>query len=958
MTGNSTRKRFAAVTARILVLLVAVCMVITVAPRLTEGFLPVAHAAENYQVPAGATPAQINAQLNSYASGTTVNLLLSSDITLSESIVIPAGLTVNFYMNGKSLNRTDLRDYELSGFYAITNNGTLNLYSGSVSVPNLTNGSGTINLTNSRTGMTREEVNEAAFADLAAIKNSGTLTVNKGIVMNVSNSLGFSRDGDNKNNNSVNVGATGVYNTSNAASVVLNAVEISCSTYSCTLNANALVHTKRPGSARSLSYGVYGGRITVNGACKFSTTCEVRGDEGASGSDVGSAKATAIAIDICSSQPITVNGGEFSYRTKATHDHDGFKNATLRSFCAGIAYSTVPPVMTDGNIDYNVNDGYGKFDQVGRSETAYIFEATVAKLTTLPVSGYNVANDSVFRGEGYDYNLTGTNSAGQYYDEASNIYGASAVTADETRPTKIVRGAADGLYRVHVVYRFWTDKNKNAVDTSIIGNDGNVGYSYQPLGDNTNVVSEKVNLSGLYNSTTLQKNKDSGIGCSSGGTSKNDYYWKQFNMAYASTSAWFSDYEVASSAHRGTVFKSFVDGQNGTACAGTASPIYIFVDYYRETASNIAGAIGSSNTATVTYTGDHIKASSFNLKIKDADYSTDYTADYNLDFTDNTKIPVSFTWTGTAGGSSVSGSGELPINAGTYQVTLNVADDSQYDPNNCSPTVHKNRNALAYDFTLTINQAPVSRGNLPEDVAYIFGVRLNEKLTLNDYVAKGVVNEDVTGSFSFTNSQDGSAFKPVGSGTVSLVFTPGINEKNYRETTFTVAYTVSPASLVISPKAAEVVYGETEFTTPYSIAVTGLVGNDDTADVRNQIAAAIEYMVYVNGTYIAYHPDDVNAGSYDIRARVIQTEIPAVLSNYTYSYADLVSGYDVNQLTVTKRDITVKATAVSRSYEAENYEVVVSYELTEGRYGADDVRFVNGTGSVTNNTAGTQPVGG
>lgn len=942
-----------------MVLLVAVCMVLTVAPRLTEGFLPEAAAdAVNYQVPSGATPAQINTQLNSYASGTTVNVLLSSDITLSESIVIPEGRTVNFYMNGKSLNRTDLNDYQLSGFYAITNNGTLNLYSGSVSVPNLTNGSGTINLTNSRTGMKRDEVNEKAYADLAGIKNSGTLTVNKGIVMNISNSLGFSRDGDNKNNNSVNVGATGVYNTSNSASVVLNSVQISCSTYSCTLNANALVHTKRPGSARSLSYGVYGGKITVNGACKFSTTCEVRGDEGASGSDVGSAKATAIAIDICSSQPIAVNGGEFTYRTKATHDHDGFKNATIRSFCAGIAYSTVPPVMTDGNIDYNVNDGYGKFDQIGRSETSSVFEATVAKLTTLPVSGYNVANDEVFRGEGYDYNLTGTNSAGQYYDEAGNIYGASAVTADETRPTKIVRGAEDGLYRVHVVYRYWLDQNKSAVDPDIVGTDGNVGYSYEPLGDSTNVVSSKVNLSGLYNNTTLLKNKDSGIGYTSGGTSKNNYYWKQFNMASASTSDWFSDYNVTASNHKGNVFKNFVTGQNGTAGTGTAAPIYIFVDYYREDAVEIEAEVGANNSATVTYTGEHIKASSFNLKIKDLAEHTDYTADYNIDFTDNTKIPVNFTWTGTAGGSSVNGSGQLPQNAGVYSVTLNIAEDSDYDPLNCSINLHKNRKSLSYTFTLTINQAPVSRGNLPEDVNYTFGVKLNEKLTLNDYVAKGVKNENVSGNFSFANSQDGTAFKSVGSGTVSLVFTPGVNEKNYRETTFTVAYTVTPAALVISPKAAEVVYGETEFTTPYSIAVTGLVGNDDTSDVRNQIAAAIEYMVYVNGGYIAYNPDDVNVGSYDIRARVIQAEIPAVLSNYTYSYADLVSGYDVNKLTVTKRNITVKATAVSRPYDADNYQVVVSYELIDGRYSADDVWFVNGAGTVTNNNAGVQTVGG
>lgn len=603
----------------------------------------------------------------------------------------------------------------------------------------------------------------------------------------------------------------------------------------------------------------------------------------------------------------------------------------------------------------------------------YIYnEATIAQSSGLPYSGadlFGAASDNLYLSSresdekpGYP---TAAISAGQYNDEAGNVYGGTATSSSDgtsPHPKAIVRGAEDGLYRVHVVYRYWLDQNKSAVDTGIVGTDGNVGYSYKPLADSTNIVSAKVNLSGLYNSTSLLKSQDSAIGYSSGGTSKNDYYWKQFNMAYASTSDWFSDYDVTASNHKGNVFKSFVDGQNGTAGAGTAAPIYIFVDYYREDADDLKAEVGSTNTATVTYTGDPIKASSFNLKIRDLALSTDYTADYNLDFTDSSKIPVSYTWSGTtAAGTTVSNSGQLPTDAGVYNVTLNVADDSTYDPNNCSPTIHKNRNALSFEFRLTIAQAPVTRGTLPTEKTLTYGTKLSEALTLGSYTAKGVVNETVPGSFTFTNSQDGNAFKTVGSSTVSITFTPSYaanaTVKNYAETTFDVAYTVEKANLVISPKAASVVYGETEFITPFDIAVSGLVGNDNTADKVSQIAASIEYMVEVNGDYIYYEAGVVPAGTFNIRARILQDFIPDVLSNYEYSYADLVSGYTVNQLSVSKRPLTVLATANSRPYDANNYSVGVTYTISDGLFGADQVRFTAGTGDLVNNTAGTQPVG-
>ena len=956
VTSNSTKKRFAAVTARLFVLLIAACLLIAVAPRLTDGFLPTAQAAESYQVPSGAAASAISTKLATYSSGTTVNVLLSGDVDLDASIVIPSGVTVNFYMNGKTMSKSESY-YQAGSFYAFTNNqnATLNIYSGSPSQPALTNGNSTISLSNDRLDMSRTDGhNEQAFTDYGGVQNAGTVTVNKGVKINVFVRLEYGTGGSNENNTNINLGATGVWNTTNAASCTLNAAEITCYTRGRCANANHLLHTNRPGSNRSLSYGVYGGIVTVNGDSKISVEAQTSGIEGKSGSDEGSAKTTGVAFGVCSSQKITVKGGTFSYSAHVDGANDGMKNATSHYYMGGICYSSVIPDMYDGTINAFESSVKTEDDDM-KNISLSVYEANVGKMPTLPVSGHTVATEQTYRNEGYDYNITGA-VAGQFYDETGNTYDGASSTTDGSHPASIIHGAENGKYRVHVVYRYWTDNNKTAVDTSVVGTDGYVGYSYKPLGDSTNIVSTVLQLNGL-SSNKLIKTGGSGISYHSGGASKNDYYWKQFNIAYASTSNWFSDYDVASI--RGTVFKNFVDGTSGSVPA-SASPVYIFMDYYRAAPTEIVASVGAGNSATVTYTGDPIKASALNLKIKDAVYSTDFTSEYNIDFNAASKIPVTFAWSGTtAAGTAVSGNGELPTDAGTYSVTLSIADSSAYDPNDCDPVRHKNRLALDFTFILTIEQASVTRGSLPENVTLTYGTKLNEALSLTEYAALGK-NESPNGRFSFTNSNDGTSYKTVGEGTTSITWTPvyaaGVTVKNYKETTFTVAYTVNKASIVISPKAAQVTYGETDFSTPYDIAVSGLVANDNNA--IGDIAAAIDYMVFVNGSYIYYTPDDVSVGTYDIRARVKQAEAPDVLNNYTYSYADLESGYEVNKLTVAKRGLTVKATAVSRAYIPDLYTVNVIYEVVGGRYSADDVRFTTGTGNIANCGAGTRQVGG
>ena len=947
-------------TARLFVLLIAACLLIAVAPRLADGFLPTAHAAANLT---SSSVSEINNFLNNNSGE--VDILLSGDITLSLSnpITIPAGRTVNLYMNGKSISLS-LGDWQYTGVFGIVNNGTLNVYSGSVSVPNLASGQSSIALSVSRTGMGSSGSYECAYARVECIQNAGTLSVNSKVNLSAYAELAYKDvDVGFPDEAAVTCAATGIFNTNSAATAVVNGASITATTIANSFNCNA-----RRAESRAYSYCVYGGNITVNGGATLSVSASVRNSESGSIIGNGEGRVNAIAYDICSDGQINVNGGTFSYYTHTSSDHNGLKKGRQRVFQGGIFYkSGALPVITDGTINVATDNSFG---YTHNDMNQYVYsEATVAQSSKLPYSGsdlfsdvsgnlYNVSRES---DEKPGYPTTAV-TAGQFNDESGNTYNAtlsSATNGTSPHPTAIVRGAESGKYRVHVVYRYWTDNTKQSVDTSVIGTDGYVGYSYKPTGDSTNIVNSVLKLNGLSGTNQLVKTSSGSISYNSGGVSKNDYYWKQFNIAYQAASGWFSDYDVTAANHRGTVFKDFVNGTNDSVSA-SASAVYIFMDYYKVAPTEISAQVGTNNSAAVTYTGEAIKASTFYLKIRDSVYTTDYTSEYNIDLDNSGRIPVSYSWTGNElGGAAVSGSTSLPTNAGTYQVTLTVADSSTYDPNDCAPATHKNRLALSYTFSLTINPAKVVRGTLPDSVDLTYGEKLNEKLTLNSYGAKGVRNEAVSGSFSFANSSDGSSYKNVGTGNVTITWTPATSAHNYTGTTFTVAYSVAKAPLVISPNAAEVEYGDTSFTTPFSISAIGLVGNDsNNAESLSQIASAIDYMILLNGSYIYYNPDDVSVGDYDIRARVNQSQIPPVLNNYTYSYADLTPGYEVNQLTVTKRSLTVKATAVSRAYVPDNYTVDVTYEIVDGRYSQDDVRFTTGTGSINPCYAGTQTVSG
>ncbi len=979
MNNNSSQNRFAKITSKVIVVLLAVVMCLSVLPTLSADILPSAEAAENYVVQSGATIDAINAQLASYSAGTVVNMQLADTINFTNTstetfssgitgIVVPSGITVNLFMNGKSIifSRESGGAWQLPYVYGIHNKGTLNIYSGAT-VTGATS-TASISVVNIRTGMGPDVKRELAYCALEAVHNEGELSVNRGVTINVSTKLQYDKVNTggsltNQDSSQVAAGAAGVNNVGSNASCSVNAATFNISAFAeGTFSSNS----NGGGYADSVAfaYGIYGGNVSVAGDTKINVTSDgahSRDTYMGSASD-GKTWITSVALGIATSGAVKVTGGTIKHDANITNTDAVKSDGGGRQYLYSGGIFTLTgsvPVIPEATINtdtenpncMNTSDGtvtYRKGTVLTCSEMLRSSTDVVSYMTSFRDHYLQVPSANV--------------TAGTFLDEASNGYSTEIATAVNGVPKSLYRGALEGTNRVHVIYRYWTNSNRNAVDANIVGSDGNVGFSYAPLTDGTGVVNSIVNLSGVTGQNILTKTPDAAIRYISGAESCNSYYWSLNYITYATTNEWFSDYNVTSSTNKGTTFKSFTQqGTADNAVPASNGPVYIFVDYIRLDSVAVKANVGTAGVATTTYTGYPIKASSLGLKIVDSVVETDFTAEYNLDLTTADLIDVTYSYTGTnlAGVQESSESGQLPTNAGTYQVTLKIEESIVYDKD---PKHNKNRYGLEYTFTLVIEQASILRGSLPETVTLTYGQKLNEVLQLTTYSAKDVTNtSDIAGVFSFSNAGDGSSYKNAGSDIVSITWTPtyqtGALTKNYKATEFNVSYTVNKASLTISPNAASVVYGNTEFAVPYSVTIEGLAGNDTSDATKAEIIRALNYMIMNSeGRYVPYVAGEIFAGTYYIRATF--ADVPAVLSNYEYSYSYGEGNNEEGVLSVTKRAITVEATAKDREYAPENFEAEVEFRITDGKFGVDDVRISNAKGGISNNNAGVREVNG
>ncbi|MBQ6897453.1 MAG: hypothetical protein IJN70_00610 [Clostridia bacterium] len=957
MKNNSSQSRFQKITAKVIVMLLAVVLSLSVLPALSADILPDANAATEYVAVAGTTAAQITSKLQEIKDKgeTVVDLKLDGDVDFTDSsadtyssgftgITIPSGLTVNLYMNGKSIifSRTSGGAYKLPYVYGIHNKGNLNVYSNGGSKGNA------ITIVNYRDGQTCNTV-DTCFQNLEGIRNEGNLTVNKGVTITVLASNAFNET-ELRSAEAITNGATAIYNTDEATCVV-DAATLSATAYGQTLYHRG-VATYAPCNTIAVAYGIYGGTVTVNGAANITAKSSAFSERttGASEANDGQSLVTSIAYGIATSKGVTIRSVDTITATpaisstRATSD----SSASANLYGGGVFIQTGDTLyMPDGNIRVEKSSFYQDGEASGKVRYSL---GTVVQSDTIPDSASNiVAKNHAYNG--YPYYFSGTISEGAFYDEAGCSYNTDIATTAGSYPKNINRGALAGQNRVHVVYRYWTDSTRKTLDTSIVDADGNKGFSFKPTTSNPTVVSAPVVFTSFAN-TKLTVGNNTAIHYQNGGDPCNHYYWTLYKIFYQAMpgTTVFSDFSLT---QKGTEFQSFEEtgATNGQANV-TTGPIFIYVDYISKAPSSIKANVGTAGVVTTTYTGSNILASQLGLQIIDAIEETEITNEYNIDFNNNALINVSFSFKGTnTAGVEIEDTGRLPRNAGTYDVTLHIDESVTYDTD---PNKSKNRKALDYKFTLIVEQAEVLRGTLPEAFDLTYGQKLNDIISVGTgtYKAGFYATDNVSGVFSFANAGDGSAYKNAGAGITQIKWTPaygeGALEKNYKETVFSVSYNVKKAPLYITPNAATVVYGESDVV--FSSVISGLVANDNTENVQNIIKEALVYTVYAGGDYIAYQPGKIAAGTHIIRTSF--TAPPAVLANYEYVHK---YGADENPdgvLKVTPRGLIVMATAADRAYSPDNFDVNVTFAIVSGKYGTDDVRVTNATGKLENCDAG------
>ena len=973
MNNNSSQSRFAKITAKVMVLFLAVILSVSVLPELSADILPVASAAEiNYTVPAISSREEldsVNANLASQPAGSVINVTLSGNINFTDAstntfssgitgLVIPANVTVNLFLNGRSIvfDRSSDGAWQLPYVYGIHNKGTLNIYSGASVTGSSTAAS--ITIKNARTGMSATDERERAYCALEGVHNEGTLTINKGVNINISTQLHY---------NKINTG--GSLTTKDSAQVTAGAAAVSnvgtgtsCSVTDVTFNVSASSEGTYSSNSSggsytdsvSFAYGIYGGNVSVSGETEINVTTNAnhsRDTYAGSASD-GKAWITSVALGVATSGTVSVTGGSITHDANITNT-DAVKsdgNGRQYLFSAGIYTTTgsVPEIpectiTTPGENCMNTSEGtvtYRKGTVLTGGTMFRDVSSVVSYMTSFRDHYVQVPSDNV--------------TAGSYTDEANNLHTTEVATGINAVPKAMNKGAIGDTNRVYIIYRYWKTTGKKELVEDIVGTDGNVGYSINPLQDGTGVVSSEIVLDGVSNGIKAQYAPISYV---SGAEPSNSYYWNFMGVYYATASTTFSEYDYSSV--KGTGFRTFdaTDAINKVYNSPN-SAVYIFVDYARVSATSIKAKVGTGDTVSTVYTGSPINANDIGLKILHSVYETDYTPEYNLDFTDDTLINVNFTYAGTnTAGVSVSDEGRLPTDAGTYKVKLSIPESTTYSKN---PKTNKNRRGLEYIFTLIIEQAPIGRGDLPTSITLTYGETLADALKLLLKTAEGLKQEaGINGIFTFVNANDGSAYKSVCKDQIVKVkWTPSYSAtataKNYKETEFNVLYTVNKYVINITALNSEVVYGEANPT--YNLDIDDLVGNEaaNQTDAKAAIAKAIQYTILPNGAteYTAYAAGAFAVGRYQIKISLPAAAAPAILSNYAYV---LQSGANFGSLEVKARPITVVATGGERPYAADDRSFKVSFAVEAGDLFAGDansVEFTDYTGTLTNNSAG------
>lgn len=951
-----TKKRI----TQLLIAVVAIAITVTGSAFLLNDFVQEAKAAD-------VTVNNIsewNSFVGGATSGSTVNVTLGADLKSTDTgslglKPVPSGVTVNLYMNGKTIQwynvATGNKDiistsYPFANTYwgMITNNGTLNI-----------TGTGTISQYQVRYNNKNSDNQNNYGHKSAAIVNNGTLTV--GASITVENfACQSNTDGDKYQD--MFIYSHAIYNTgtvSSSGTIQSGAFAQGVTNYS----TNAFAH--------AFSYGIFGGNVNISGGNIYSEAksgyTEKQGlTTGTKGNKVGNYAVGVFSNNATVYGNTTITTKSLSWRDD-TGDYNLWKDGWNMSWSVGVLHSGTNYPYIGGDVSINAafthhTSGAVTFPELNGKTSLMSYTRESAgdpgsySRRAYAVAGIPASDTTAMAGlQSTEVNpdtalgvSTNNGNAGstlyrsdlaryQGLTETVSVAGASQSGANsaETKNSIITMGApgnnAGGQYMVYYRYRDLSNKIIAASTTP-----------------NTAINSKMVftPTSGVFTAdqTALTRSGSSGA-------VTNDKFYELIGTYYvAKTDGNFGtgvDCSKLTSAGVTNQGQQFTNSQALTA----GNSYYIWADYKALPATNVKIVAASAGTELsylskgtsfeTTYSGKTlVPGTDFNIAVidmkNDIDAEYDDTSDntvvtdsYAVSGTDSSKVQLEYSYS-TDGTNYTAG---LPKNVGTYTIKVLVPSDTDINRAGAG-----NRNGGTYYLTATIKQAtPTIGGETNKSGTY--GSTMAELIPTSDFTITGKNNESMTGTWSYDGfaASDYPTVDAAAKGIV-LRWTPsGECATNYKAVSTTVNLKLAKRDVTVVPSDSTVTYGASK--PDYVLNYTNLAACDDNS--KAQWLANSTFEVNYNGTWQAYSSTMI-PGKYEMRIASFGGD--TANNNFTYS--------GTSTLTINKAPLYYTATATNKIYDGKA-EVNVNLNYTAGAVNGDSYSATLTTkGTLENANAG------
>lgn len=948
---------------------VVICMTLTGSFMLLEDAIDEASAATTDADVASA--ANWTSAINGKGNGDVVNITVTADFDAGSALTpIPAGVTVNLNMNGKTI----YRDFEGTGdsymnyaypaksdyFGIIRNNGTLNII-----------GTGTIRMKQLGSFEQGSQRNEAIGRMAAIVNNEGaTLTISNGI--NVQTYSAFITPNSSSaseryadvflysiavyNTGTVNcagkihagtfVGGvanagTGSYHYAFAYGIYGGTVNVTGGTITAEALSGALESTATCAETNQVcnfAVGVYSNQATVKGDTTITTTAtswmsqdtnNIWGSGYNMSWSVGVMYSTTnypvigAAVDIVSSfklvndeqvkVPGSANGWVYTVKTS-----DDPQNYGRRAYpVAGIVANNNAAMSGAQSAEETCDKGFFG------SQTSDIYGTTYSGAETFlnARSHYYIAEDAF-----YDHGRT--SSTTYLTDARSQAKKQSGARSVETQTGYITSGApGQNGTQYLILYRYYRDSFTSS-------NLFKVSPTYDTSIQSTRAT---VKVGGTTTYKGSMEDASAALTYGSGGASKNQYYYKlqgqTVELVATGTFATRDPYNASHWPSNGTPLTA-----NGVS-ATSANTVVIYMNYVLKSPSSVRVVANNRGTTidqytenasfSATYTGASlVPGTDFNLGI--IDMGVHISADTN-DPSDDTVVTSVYDISGTGSGSGNNATAVtykysadqstwtngLPKDVGTYWIEVNVNADTTF----ASTGTYNRQGATAY-LTCTITKANLTIEGASSKTG-TYGSTYGELIPFSEYKAVGLGSDQLEGAWSFASVGTGD-YPKAGQHTVYLVWTPSAgtaSANNYNATTFPVSLVVDKRAVNVNAGASFVTYGDSAPT--YAIAYENLASCDESK--KTEWFNTSEFEIFYNGAWTTYTAG-IPAGEYTMR---IKTFGGAADENNTFSL-NVAEG----TFTVQKRSIIYNAVAVDRAYNG-SATVDVNLNYVSGNYASD-----------------------